>query len=300
MKRTLSILLSLTLLALCAGCQRAEESPAPAPVPQGETAEPADQPPPAAPSDSVTFQLPDGETVSSADALQHQPGAPDGQEVYRFDFAFLRYRQPVYQTTLTRPDLVNLETLEFAEDVPEELEDVAYLRVKPGDVLENGLTVEKADFWCYHGVSEATGQEGDWCSTSSISLSGSLTLEGMLIAFSDEDGYIDLKGDLLFYPDSTENPLIPAPYTEGPSFTLQLTDAAGQIGLVSDGCFRLGNREDSELDLTGILPEDGRFVWVRVTLEDIDLNYRAMTGGAFAVAKMTELEELAPIEEPGD
>lgn len=292
MKRILPLLLSLALLL--AGCQRAQNPPAPDTPSQEEITEPADQPP--ASSASVTLLMPDGETASSAEALESQPMGPDGREGYRFDFAFLRYRQPVYETTLTRPDLVNLETLEFAEDVPTKLEDVAYLRVKAGDVLENGLTVESADFWCYHGVSESTGQEGDWCFSSSIGLSGTLTLEGMLIGFPDEDGYIDVKGDLLFYPDSTGNPFIPAPYTEGTPRTQRLTDAAGITGLVSDGVIHLGNREETELDLTGILPEDGRFVWVRVTLEDICLNYRAMTSGSSAVAKLVEIEELAPIE----
>lgn len=292
MKRILPLLLSLALIL--AGCQRAQSPPAPDTPPQEEITEPADPPPTS--SASVTLLMPDGETASSAEALESQPMGPDGREDYRFDFAFLRYRQPVYETTLTRPDLVNLETLEFAEDVPTELENVAYLRVKAGDVLENGLTVESADFWCYHGVSEGTGQEGDWCSSSSIGLSGTLTLEGMLIGFPDEDGYIDVKGDLLFYPDSRIDPLIPAPYTEGTPRTQRLTDAAGTTGLVSDGVIHLGNREETELDLTGILPEDGRFVWVRVTLEDICLNYRAMTSGSSAVAKLVEVEELAPIE----
>lgn len=292
MKRILPLLLSLALIL--AGCQRAQSPPAPDTPPQEEITEPADPPPTS--SASVTLLMPDGETASSAEALESQPMGPDGREGYRFDFAFLRYRQPVYETTLTRPDLVNLETLEFAEDVPTKLEDVAYLRVKAGDVLENGLTVESADFWCYHGVSELTGQEGICCSSSSIGLSGTLTLEGMLIGFPDEDGYIDVKGDLLFYPDSRLDPLIPAPYTEGTPRTQRLTDAAGIIGLVSDGVIHLGNREETELDLTGILPEDGRFVWVRVTLEDICLNYRAMTSGSSAVAKLVEIEELAPIE----
>ncbi|MCM1055484.1 MAG: hypothetical protein NC394_08185 [Bacteroides sp.] len=148
--------------------------------------------------------LPDGSSASKTDASRIY-GSKE-QPMLEFNFGFLRYAEPIMQSTLDDPDCFDFDTGEFKEPTDTVIENPDYFRVKAGDVLENGMTVESANF-------KVTWDGGEQRFLESIVvLGGDVSLEGILLCRQNSEtvnGEYDLAYDLVFYPDPVKEAPLP-------------------------------------------------------------------------------------------
>lgn len=144
------------------------------------------------PAENVTF--PDGSILPKTDAAKTYGNA---QEPYlEYNFAFLRYAKPVFQSTLDDPDCYDFDDYRFAEKIDVNITDPDYFKVQKGDVLENGLTVKSA----YYKVGWRDGKQV--FVESNVILDGEITCEGILMCRLHDPSVPD-SYDLVFYPDPT-------------------------------------------------------------------------------------------------
>lgn len=215
----------------------------------------------------------DGNTVGKTEAIAAEK-INDDVVYLTFDFAYMRYATPIWENTAENPNLVNWDTLEFNTDTSVVLENPEYFKVKAGDVLENGLTVENAESVFY--TMNECDEDGNLVKTAmqlknEIELSGELTLDGILHCVSGDSDYIDADGDLLFFADTSKCSNIPVPSTANSDIDMitRSVDIAGQFALICDGYrFYLGNINTTTTDLSGIIKQ-GEYISATVTLDNI-------------------------------
>ena len=204
-----------------------------------------------------SFTAPDGSILYTSDAVE-----PDYDErSFKFNHSYIRYAKPIFHNTLDEPDLVNWDTLDFKFDTNMSIEDPGTFKVKAGDKLKNGLTVESAEFHIgWHGE---IFQER-------IKLSGGMTLEGVLYR-APEDGYNVMADDLTFFADSTKCDSIPIAPIDVPEHVYTWADTAAEFAMVGDETrIRIGNYNDIDVDLSGIV-DRGEYVKAKITIKDIYL-----------------------------
>ncbi len=225
-----------------------------------------------------SFTAPDGSTVNKSEAV-YAAGDESGTSAIGFDFSYMRYAKPIFGTTLDDPTMIDWETLEFKTEPSTPIESPDYFKVKAGDTLENGLTIESAKYWINPG--------GQFFS-SEVVLSGELALEGVLHCIAGDPEYVDAKGDLLFFADTTKSDLIPTPKGLG-DFTSNYVDAEDKFAAVFDGAIiRFGNISEFT-DIFSDTFTDGNYVKAKVTMKDIRLGYKE-NGGTFIYAEPVAAE----------
>lgn len=144
------------------------------------------------PSEEVYF--PDGSTEEKGTAVRTYGTAE--QPILEYDFGFLRYAKPVFQSSLDDPDCFDFESYTFKDPVGVNIENPEYFRVKAGDVLENGMEVESANYM-------VTWKDGEQSFVKSkIALKGEAVYDGILMCRQGED-YAENVYDLVFYADPT-------------------------------------------------------------------------------------------------
>lgn len=144
------------------------------------------------PSDEVYF--PDGSAEKKETAVRTYGSAE--QPVLEYDFGFLRYAKPVFQSSLDDPDCFDFESYTFKDPVGVNIENPEYFRVKAGDVLENGMEVESANYM-------VTWKDGKQSFVKSkITLKGEAVYDGILMLRQGKD-YAENVYDLVFYADPT-------------------------------------------------------------------------------------------------
>lgn len=145
------------------------------------------------------ISLPDGSVVSKTEAVKTY--TDNEMPVLEFNFGFLRYAKPVFQNSIDDPDCYNEDTLKFNDPVDIVIDDPDYFRVEAGDVLENGMTVESANYKVMWENDKQTFVESE------VIISGEVVYEGIIMCRQGED-YAEDVYDLIFYADPTgENPL---------------------------------------------------------------------------------------------
>lgn len=143
--------------------------------------------------------LPDSSVVSKNEAVRTY--RDNEMPVLEFNFGFLRYAKPVFQNSIDDPDCYNEDTLKFNAPVDIVIDDPDYFKVKAGDVLENGMTVDSANYKVMWKNEKQTFVESE------VTISGEAVYEGILMCRKGED-YAEDVYDLVFYADPTgENPL---------------------------------------------------------------------------------------------
>lgn len=200
---------------------------------------------------SDSFTAPDGTEIPLTDATSNM------WESLVFDFAYMRYAEPVYSDTVSNPELYDFENYEFTVDTDAEVEATPFM-VKKGDVLDNGLTVAEASYMVApYGVR-----------MNEVELEGEITLEGLLFCYFEEEYGFD-QDELIFYPDPTSGtvPMIYSPYT---MTAISGVDLYSEFAFVCDGrFFSLGSINDvGSADWFA----EGSFVRAEVTLENLRLN----------------------------
>lgn len=224
----------------------------------------------------------DGNTVEKSEAVAAEKGLDDC--VYlTFDFAYMRYATPIWKNSAENPDLIDWNTLEYNDDTSIILNDPKYFKVKQGDVLENGLTVESAKS-VFYAINECD-EDGNISKEAvqlrnEIALSGELTLNGILHCVSGDSDYIDSDGDLLFFADTSDFSYIPVPSTSnsGMDIITKSADASSVFAIVCDGYrFYLGNINTVSTDLSGII-DSGDYLETEITLDNIRISYSDVGG----------------------
>ncbi|MBD5104046.1 MAG: hypothetical protein HDT47_04180 [Ruminococcaceae bacterium] len=196
------------------------------------------------------ISLPDGSTLSPSEASETFGSTSSPGLI--FDFAFMRYAEPVFSHTIDDPDIYDFDTFSFNVS-DEDLIYISpdYFKVQAGDVLQNGLTVKSASF----GIECGGGQN---ISTSKITLDGEITIEGILGR---------QYGAVLFYPDPAQNPIPLSSGRKGEEDVIAnyLTDLDGNFALVTDGGTIYPKNDFNTEDILG----SGNYVKGRLTLRDI-------------------------------
>lgn len=177
--------------------------------------------------------LPDGTT-----ALKSELSAPEWEEESspKFDFAFIRYAEPIFVSTFDDPDIVGFDTFEINGDIPREIEP-QWIKVKAGDVLENGLKVVSAQT-PVRGYKDDDGNTVVQLSFGKVKPEGEMTFEGILQYFNGSEYYGSGDYYINFYPDSTKY-RIPVIYNDDPSECAEIQvrslDTTRNRALVYDG-----------------------------------------------------------------
>lgn len=224
--------------------------------------------------------LPDGTFANKTEAA----GFSLEMNAAYFDFAFIRYAEPIYECTLDDPGIIDLNTFEPRSDIPRELKSPEWIKVQAGDVLENGLKVVSAQTPCtcqkYNDGSAAV-----ILYAGRLRLEGEITYEGVFKYFNGSKAYGSGDYYLEFYPDSTKY-RIPVTYegdpTEPRSINTETVNLGSNQALVYDGAnFRYFRFEN---DFKDLLKEDtvGK---AKMTFNDI-----VVFGAGFLDGEITDAE----------
>lgn len=211
------------------------------------------------PRDTVT--LPDGSEIDKNKALRAYDW--DGAPMLEFDFAFLRYADPIFQNTLDDPYGYDFETNTFnSDDNISDSENPSYFMVQKGDTIEGGQSVVKARFRVMWDKENNTQKYVS--NIVEFDINSSFIFEGILRYFP-EGGDLVSEGDMCFYPDPTAW-RVPVSYTEKERL---LTFADKNTALLTDGgVINVGNISDSDIDPKEAF-KNGNCVKLRVDLRNL-------------------------------
>ncbi len=217
-----------------------------------------------------SFVAPDGSIVYSSEAVDAEYDPKDNTvSLAGFDFTLIRYASPVFRSTIEEPDLVDWEKGldEFIDKYAVDLEDTVYFKIKPGDKLDNGLTVKSAKYW--------VDPRGSACATD-VEFDGDLTLTGILCCTkANEDRGIP-SGNLSFYPDLTKFDsipiIVPIPIGDG-DYIRTYADKKDLFALVYDSAkINFGNINDLDIDLSDMI-SPGENKKIKVTINNLYSRY---------------------------
>lgn len=229
------------------------------------------------PSEEVYF--PDGSTEEKGTAVRTY-GTVE-QPVLEYDFGFLRYAKPVFQSSLDDPDCFDFESYTFKDPVGVNIENPEYFRVKAGDVLENGMEVESANYM-------VTWKDGEQSFVKSkITLKGEAVYDGILMCRQGED-YAENIYDLVFYADPTGDTRLTGLCCFNYGEELIETMVTDDVAFVTDcGPIFLANISRSDI-------LDGGAKRARVTLTELYYNIVEMSGYnvGYTSAAYTDIELL--------
>lgn len=212
--------------------------------------------------DSIT--APDGSQVNKSDAV-YATGTIGGPIWLGYDFSYIRYSQPVFFSTFDDPDLINWESSDlvpgdFNIDIYDLIKDPKFLKIKAGDILENGLTVKSAEWW----VNSAGGS-----SSFEVDFDGEITLNGILYCSSKGDSN-GADGYLNFFVDNSQS-VFPVLFRD--DLPVLSIDIVNKFALVSDSEeIRLGHIDNIAYDLSDII-HFGEYIRAKITLKEISINW---------------------------
>lgn len=322
MKRTLSALSVISALVLFAGCNASTENTAPKETTAAESAEATISGSAAAPAEMTSAQkeeetaaeqtsaggaeagkeglselldlfpvsdiaAPDGTTLSKYDAID----AYDNRIV--FDCGFVRYAKPLFDNTELSPGLFNWDTYEFSNET-DISDNTGYFRVTEGQRLDNGLTVSRAETaFSVINVEDDNGNKRKEAAVvnSVAEFSGEITIEGVLYCFPGTPEYIDVQGDLKFYPDSTAGESILVPY-DMVQMPTRIVDTNRNYALIFDGCsYSLGNINDVSVNIKSLF-ETTDYVNAKITVSNLRIVYDDEFAGRICYGELKQVEAI--------
>ena len=208
--------------------------------------------------DGDSFTAPDGTEVMLTEATS----AINDFALY-FDFAYIRYTEPLYKDTVSNPEIYDFSEYAFNEDPHDSVEQKPF-KVVVGDVLDNGMKVVEANY-------AVVSYDIDHAFENGGVLEGECTLEGVLFRFAEDD-YMFAQDDVLFYPNPTTGTL-PTTYDPSLAFAANGVDLDNEFAFICDGGrISLGNANDMAVDVSELF-EDSSYVKVKVTLDGMRIRY---------------------------
>jgi predicted small lipoprotein YifL len=214
----------------------------------------------------------DGKTVSKTQATEFAGNA------LIFDFGYVREPTLDYLTTLETPDLFNFETTEFKEGLKFETNG-NYIKAEKGDII-NGFEVEAASF-AVMAMNYDDGEGNEWQDIAvvecAVVFTGEQTINGVLYRLPTDADYIDVGGDLLFYPNADSSSFFPLPYSIFP-MPMRIFDETSEFALFGDTArVYMGNvRDFPEVEE---LYENSDYIQAEVTLTNLAIIYNEAGGG---------------------
>lgn len=224
------------------------------------------------------FIAPDGSMLSLSEASSSKIDPTNGRESWVYDFAFIRYAESKLYTTLDDPFLIDWESLKFKNKPL--VEGTGWFKIKAGDKLENGLTVEYARYWVTKSYNDSI-----YTLYNSAGFEGEMTLSGVLYVEADEDVYPFPVGSILFFADPSENKVIPVTFDEGgiivPS---EYCNEKKGFAAISDRTMFWLREEIQPVDLSGVLTP-GEYVKAKVTVDRLSVgDYTALDSRAVIIS----------------
>ncbi len=223
MKKLFSILSAITLVLSLSGCKKTNVN------------ETSSEP-------TVSYDL-EAELQKALKKLPDElPTLPDGSVVNQselttfstewwspaLDYVFIRYAEPIFKDTIDEPDLVDPETDKIRGDLPQKTKDPVWIKVKAGDVLENGWKVTSAlTPIMSNGETAELGE-------ALIDIEGEITLEGIFNYYNGGTAYGNKDYTYNFFPDSTKT-VIPVVYYPADRDGLKIGMLVGGGRVVYDG-----------------------------------------------------------------
>lgn len=206
----------------------------------------------------------------------------ENKKLWNAPFAAVRkINDTFYCDSFTSPDKFD-DNMNYKGEVPQDSKKMIKL-LKSGDVTESGLTVTSAvssvkETLEYNRETNSTEPGISQTVYTEITLSGEVTLEGVLYVVLDEDLYISEENSILFfpYPESLKNALGFSPRFSGDIESSYLTSNASKTSVLLYGdCvyFYAGNTDNSEW-----LTKDFRnkpFGTAKLTVSDIKLIWKS-------------------------
>ncbi|MCL2019807.1 MAG: hypothetical protein FWG70_08620 [Oscillospiraceae bacterium] len=223
----------------------------------------------------------DGITISKTEATGF------AGNILIFDFGYIREPSLEYLTTFNTPDLFDFDRLEFNEDFDSNVS-INYIKAEKGDII-NGFQVEAASFAV--SVMNFEDENGDIYQEinvieCTVVFSGTHTITGVMYRVPTDPDYIDMGGDLLFYPDASSERFFPLPYSFT-SFPTQVFDFDSRFALRGDTTrLFLGNEKDYANDI-GEYFKESDYIQFEITVTDLAVMYHE-TGSARSGGKLSE------------
>ena len=195
-----------------------------------------------------------------------------------FDFSYLRYSSDFYV------DSNNHDMSNFT--VPP-LEDIEYIKVEKGQEISGGLKVKSAKMWLASYPDYISGKNSEIAS-SDIDLEGSVTWEGLLWFYGDDEPII---GDLvLFAPDPSKNSEIPIGIESKASMSFYSNDDFRFV--MDSNSFFIDSIKEMDADVESALRENG-CIRIRATFTNICLSCSTRASGYnHSHADMSDVEIL--------
>lgn len=173
MKRTFTLIIIAAQILLMSGCKKDEKATS-----NQDTGQLMSQLVNELPEE---FAFPDGTVVPKEDIDIKFPNPGDPC----LDFAFIRYAEPIFISTLDDPDIVDFEKFEIREESRYEFEP-KWIKVQKGDILENGLKVVSAQTHC-----RSVKDDGNTVLQlfGEVKTEGGTTFGGILRYFNNDDNF---------------------------------------------------------------------------------------------------------------
>lgn len=198
-----------------------------------------------------SFTAPDGDTLKAEQAASVSVDEESGAYMLTYPNGYMGYAQSVYSDTDANSSLYDFEKGQFDGQAVEagnsKLEKQEYFDLKQGQVLENGLRVSEA--YCVISAWEKGGKTEYEISDSTVSLTGEITLEGILYCRRKENEGVEPYNEVLFYPDPQYSDLIPSPFFSGEPSLITVKDGRSDFAFITSAFpFKLGNIGDIKID----------------------------------------------------
>lgn len=228
----------------------------------------------------VTLLNPDGTEFDPSEAVR-AGGNKEQVGTLFFDYAYILYSKPYFYTALDTPDLDSYEKMQSYESRTPLHEKSEFIKVKAGDVLDNGLKVKRA----VYGQDLNMG-ELDYANSMRVEFEGELTLDGVMIYCPPNEEYPD--GFYCFFPDANKEAL-PKISRNVQSYS----DADNKVFVVSDTpkiTFRNSASPETASALKGLF--NGNYcVKATATMKDPIYNY-ALGPDFGCTVSLTSVEKL--------
>ena len=228
----------------------------------------------------VTLLNPDGTEFNPSEAVR-AGGNKEQVGTLFFDYAYILYSKPYFYTALDTPDLDSYEKMQSYESRTPLHEKSEFIKVKAGDVLDNGLKVKRA----VYGQDLNMG-ELDYANSMRVEFEGELTLDGVMIYCPPNEEYPD--GFYCFFPDANKEAL-PKISRNVQSYS----DADNKVFVVSDTpkiTFRNSASPETASALKGLF--NGNYcVKATATMKDPIYNY-ALGPDFGCTVSLTSVEKL--------
>lgn len=229
-----------------------------------------------------TVSLPDGTSAQKSEVkFPALDGVPQDADSPYLDYAFIRYAEPFFETTFDSPEKFDISAGSL-EEKPE-FDFSCWIKVKSGDVLENGWKIISARSYC-DNYDQGENTETAKIYNCELKFDGEITLDGVLEYYNGSSIYGGGDYYLYFYPDTTKYK-IPVAYGDYGSYREKNAPSArvdrltGDDYIAYDGSpfYLFGFKSDIKSQLTKDLSCKAAMTFENVVLRGLQFDGNAIS-----------------------